>query len=50
MNVIILFKLKLNFYWLIEKFVIEGKKIVFKKENYLVMLYEKKLNKLMSNI
>lgn len=50
MNVIILFKLKLNFYWLIEKFVIEGKKKVFKKENYLVMLYEKKLNKLMSNI
>lgn len=29
MNVIILFKLKLNFDWLMEKFVIEGKKNSF---------------------
>lgn len=43
-------KSKLNFYWPTEKLAIEGKKTVFKKENYLVMPHEKKSNKLMSNI
>lgn len=50
MNVTILLKSKLNFYWPTEKLAIEGKKPVFKKENYLVMPHEKKSNKLMSNI
>lgn len=51
MNVTILLKSKLNFYWPTEKLAIEGKKNpVFKKENYLVMPHEKKSNKLMSNI
>lgn len=41
MNVTILLKSKLNFYWPTEKLTIEGKKTVFKKENYLVMPHEK---------
>lgn len=32
---------KIEFHWPTEKLAIEGKKTVFKKENYLVMPHEK---------